>query len=223
MQEDGWNDHDKRMMRAAYWACCDHIDFHVGRVLQALEDSGQRENTIVIYTSDHGELLGDHGKLPKGPFLYDCSIQVPLIMSWPEKFKSGQRVKGLVELCDIAPTINDIVELGEKKRMQGISLRDVLEGNADTEHVRDEAYCEFHNSHGKDRPFLTMIRTDTHKIIVAHSSNEGELYDLVNDPGEHVNLWNDREYMEIKMELLTRLTHRMAFTCDPLPERVGIY
>ena len=61
--------------------------------------------------------------------------------------------------------------------------------------------------------------------LVRRYKNEAssELYDLVNDPGEHVNLWNDREYMEIKMELLTRLTHRMAFTCDPLPERVGIY
>ena len=218
-----WSDKEKRMMVAAYWAMCDHIDAHIKRLMDGLEASGQKENTIVIFHSDHGELLGDHNKSPKGPFLYDCSVQVPLIISWPGTIAAGKTVSGLVELTDIAPTVNDFLELGEEGSMQGQSLRAVLEDAQDTTHVRDSAYCEFHNSHGKEKAFLSMLRTETHKIIVAHKTNDGELYDLVTDPGEHTNRWDDPEYAAIKCDLLLQLSHRQAFTTDPLPQRVGIY
>ena len=70
-------DVDHRMIRASYWAMCDQIDTHIGRMIDALENAGQREHTIVIFSSDHGELLGDHGIYLKGPFFYDCSIRFP--------------------------------------------------------------------------------------------------------------------------------------------------
>ncbi len=220
-----WSDHDKKMMVAAYWAMCDHIDAHMQRLMDALEASGQRDNTIIMFHSDHGELLGDHNKSPKGPYLYDCSVRVPLIMSWPGHFAQGKRVQGLVELTDIAPTINDILDLGEEASMQGESLLTVLESDGDTAHVRENVYCEYHNSnpHGGNRIYLNMLRTETHKIIVAHSTNDGELYDLRADPGEHRNLWSDPDYAAIKCDLLLQLSHRQAFSTDPLPQRVGIY
>lgn len=77
----GWRERDLRWVRAAYWAMCDLIDAQVGRILQALTESDQCDHTLVIFTSDHGELLGDHGFTWKGPFLYDASLRVPLILS----------------------------------------------------------------------------------------------------------------------------------------------
>ena len=93
-ETDAGDPHEHRMCRAGYWAGCDQIDATVGTVLDALERTGQRENTIVIFTSDHGELLGDHGVYTKGPFLYDPTIRVPLIVSWPGHVPQGVRAAG---------------------------------------------------------------------------------------------------------------------------------
>ena len=87
------------------------IDDQVGRILAALEDSGQRENTIVIFTSDHGEMLGDHGLIQKGCRFYEGLTRVPLIWSWPGAFEADLRSPALVELTDIAPTLLEVCGL----------------------------------------------------------------------------------------------------------------
>ena len=218
---------DLRLMKAAYWAMCEHIDHHVGRILAALDATGQREDTIVIYTSDHGELLGDHGQLPKGPFLYDCSLRVPLILRWPGRWDGGRRLDGLVELVDLAPTLAPACALPaeEMRRMQGIDLAPWLAGQRDGARIRDDVYAEYPNSnpHGRDRLFMDMVRTPTHKLVSVHGTGDGELYDLVADPGEHRNRWSDPEMLAVKCDLLRRLSDRQARTCDPLPERIGIF
>src|SRR3546814_1538517 len=81
-------DEDHRLVRAAYWAMCDLIDQQVGRMLDALDRTGQRENTIVIFMSDHGEMLGDHGIYLKGPYFYEPAVRVPLIVSRSEEHTS---------------------------------------------------------------------------------------------------------------------------------------
>jgi arylsulfatase A-like enzyme len=216
---------DHRLVRAAYWAMCDQIDYHVGRMLAALDESGQRENTLVIYTSDHGELLGDHGIYFKGPFFYDCSIKVPLIVSMPGTIKA-QECSELVELLDLPQTILDAAGIEHHPGMMGRSLWPRLTGDVPDEH-RSDVYCESlaacagHNGETEQPAHATMVRTKTHKLVVAHGHDTGELYDLEKDPGEHRNLWNEPNAADLKSSLLLRLTNRIAFTVDPLPTRVA--
>jgi len=125
-----WSDmseRDHRLTRASYWAMCDLIDEYVGRMVETLERTGQRENTVIIYTSDHGEMLGDHGIYMKGPYFYDCAVRVPLILSWPGQIRS-QRSGALVELLDLAQTVLDAVGLPHHAGMQGKSLWPLLTG-----------------------------------------------------------------------------------------------
>lgn len=219
---------DLRFVKAAYYAMVDLIDAQVGRLLQALEDSRQTANTLVIFSSDHGELLGDHGVWPKGPFLYDCSVRVPLILSMPGTILTDRRAQGLIELTDLAPTLLEACGLPVHPGMQGRSVWPQLTGQAPLDTLRDDVLCEYHNSNpdasGRNGAiYLTMIRTRTHKLVNCHGTGEGELYDLANDPSELHNRWDDPQYASIKVDLLTRLSDRMAFTVDPLPPRVGVF
>ena len=218
---DTLTENDHRMVRAAYWAMCDLIDDQVGRMLAALDEHGMRENTIVIFTSDHGEMLGDHGIYLKGPYFYDCAVRVPLIISMPSTIKA-QRAGALVELTDLPQTILDACGIEHHPGMQGKSLWPLLTGKTGSDHHRDDVYCECYNAmpwHQDPTSQFTMVRTSQHKIVVDHGNDTGELYDLEKDPDEHTNLWSDSDYAETKIAMLTRMTHRMAFTVDPLPLR----
>jgi arylsulfatase A-like enzyme len=222
------NDQDHRLIRAAYYAMIDLIDEQVGRIIDSLERTGQMENTLVIFMSDHGEMLGDHGIYLKGPHFYDPAVRVPLIISMPGTVKSGVRTKALVELVDLAPTLLEAAGLPMHPGMQGKSLWPLLRGELDSDFHRKDVYSEYYNSGFKQEqeeygPFATMIRTDDHKLVVHHGLELGELYDLKLDPEETNNLWNDNDYMEVKLRLFKRLCDRMAWTVDPLPSRVSIW
>lgn len=213
---------DHRWVKAAYYAMIDLIDEQVGRILDALERSGQIDNTLIIFMSDHGEMLGDHGIYLKGPYFYDPAIQVPLIVAGPG-VKPGS-TKALVELVDIAPTLLETAGLPRHNGMQGLSLWPLLHDPADPH--RDSVYCEYYNAmpwHKKPEAHLTMVRTDRFKLTVNHSENSGELYALDSDPGETNNRWNDPALTAIQSELLLQLTHRMAWTADPLPVREAAF
>lgn len=224
---DRMTDGDHRLVTAAYWAMIDLIDVQVGRMIEALERTGQLENTLVIFMSDHGEMLGDHGIYLKGPYFYEPLIRVPLMMSWPDVIAKGRNSNALVELMDIAPTLLDAVgldaaELDGEPGMQGRSLWPLLTGAAPLEHHHDDVYCEYYNAmpwHRDPTAQATMIRTATHKLVVVHSLDTGELYDLMTDPNETHNVWNDPTQQTMKTALLLRLCNRMAWTVDPLPAR----
>jgi len=217
------NENDKREVTAAYYAMCELIDDQVGRILQALDESGQRENTIVIFMSDHGEMLGDHGLYYKGPYFYDEAIRVPLILRWPGKFQSGLKNDDLLELIDLAPTL--LQAAGIKKpadRLQGRSMLPVLTGSADNSiPAREFVFCEYYNSCSHPDAYATMIRSKEEKIVAYHGSDQGELYDLKNDPDEFHNLWSDPSQTERKIRLLKRCFDASVFTMDPGPPRLG--
>ena len=223
---DQMSETDHRLVRASYWAMCDLIDEHVGRMIETLERTGQRDNTVVIYTSDHGEMLGDHGIYMKGPFFYDCAVRVPLIVSWPGHVEA-RTSPALVELLDLPQTVLDAAGLPHHPGMQGKSLWPLLAGEGPGDEHRPDVYCEFYNAcDGHNGSFelpamTTMVRTLRHKLTVAHGHSTGELYDLEADPSETRNLWGDPAYAALKADMLVRLTDRMAWTCDPLPERVA--
>ncbi|MDP6117698.1 MAG: sulfatase-like hydrolase/transferase [Planctomycetota bacterium] len=219
------SDEEHRLVTAAYWAMCDLIDEQVGRMLEALDRTGQRENTIVIYMSDHGEMLGDHSIYLKGPYFYEPAVKVPLIVSWPGRIESDRRTNALVELMDLAPTLLDAAGLPRYPGMQSKSLWSLLtEDDSDLSHHHDTVYSEYY--HGmqarvEPAPFATMLRSERYKIVVAHGLETGELYDLREDPTETRNLWDDAAHSDTKMSMLKQLCDRMAFTADPLPERIG--
>ncbi len=213
---------DHRLIRAAYWAMCDLIDAQVGRMLDALERTGQRENTLVVFMSDHGEMLGDHGIYLKGPHFYEPAVRMPLIVSQPGAVQAG-RWKALVEFVDLAPTLLEAAGLQRYAGMQGRSLWPLLTGGAGADRHRDDVYCEHYGTTypepGAHSAYATMLRTDRHKLTIFHGTEDGELYDLRHDACETHNLWRDPASQRVKLELTLRLCDRMAWTVDPLPQR----
>ena len=217
----GMTDQDRREVTAAYYAMCEHIDHEVGRILNALDESGQRENTIVIFMSDHGEMLGDHGIYLKGPHFYEEAVRVPLVLRWPEKFKAGHRVDGLVELTDLAPTLLECAGVDVPNRMQGRSLQGQLTGRDDSGKFRDAVFSEYYNSWTHSDGYGTMLRTEKEKIVVYHGTEVGELYDLENDPDEFENLWDSPDRQEMKLRLMKQCFDASVFAMDPDPPRLG--
>jgi arylsulfatase A-like enzyme len=216
----------RQEVTAAYYAMIELIDDQVGRILRALEETRQRENTLVIFMSDHGEMLGDHGIYWKGPYLYDCMIRVPLILSWTGHFQAGLRSEALVELVDLVPTLLDAAGMPVPRRVQGRSLFHLCAGQADPREHREFVYAEDYNSltgHRRcsPRPYVTTIRTRTHKLSVVHGMALGELYDLQKDPDEFEDLWGDPAYQDVKFQLMKRVFDASVFAMDPLPERVA--
>lgn len=216
---------EHRIVRAAFHAMIDLIDDQVARILDALDRTGQREDTLVVFMSDHGELLGDHGLYLKGPFFYEPSVRVPLVLNWPGTI-APQTVEGLVELVDLVPTLLDAAGLPPEPGVQGKSLwSSIAKGQGRSD--RESVYCEYYNAmnwHDSPGPaFMTMIRDERWKLVADHGNGGGELYDLDADPGEHVNLWNHPDHREERFRMLEQLAARMAFTVDPLPARRAIW
>jgi choline-sulfatase len=221
---------EHRLVRAAYWAMCDLIDDQVGRMLDALERTGQLEDTLVVFMSDHGEMLGDHGLYLKGPHFYEPAVRVPLIVSRPGTIAPGRRSGALVELVDLAPTLLEAAGLPPHSGMQGRSLWPMLTGAASPERHREDVYCEYYGAmpwHKDPAAHATMVRTESHKLVAYHTVRtggaSGELYDLEQDPNETSNLWDEPAHAGLKCDMLQRLCDRMAWTADPLPRREAVW
>lgn len=217
------SERDHRLTRAAYWAMVDCVDYHVGRLLAFLEEKKLRENTIIIFMSDHGEMLGDHGIYTKGCFFYEQAVRVPLIFSCPGLIESGETSE-LVELTDIAPTLLEAAGLPRYEGMQGKSLWPYLTDPKKPYEFRDDVYCEFYNGtwhFSEPQAHATMVATKRYKLVKLHGIGEGELYDLESDPDELNNLWDASDCRDVKLEMLDRLSDRMAWTVDPVPPRLA--
>ena len=209
-----------KWIQAAYYAMIELIDDNVGRMLEALDRTGQRDNTIVIYMSDHGEMLGDHGLLLKGCRFYEPLVRVPLIMSWRGEFLEGTRRQALVELLDIAPTLLEAAGLPIPARMQGRSLMPLLRDPAATDQHREfvrSIYFHVILPAWKDTYFGSygsMYRDERYKLAVYHGHGLGELYDLEADPDEFDNLWDDPGHSALKLRLLMQSFDAAAFATD---------
>jgi len=214
-------DRDKREVTAAYYAMVELIDKQVGRMVAALEETGQLENTIVIFMSDHGEMLGDHGLFLKGPHFYDEAVRVPLIISWKDRFAADLRADCLMELIDITPTLLEAAEIDVPNTIQGRSLLPILLSQRDAGHHRDYVFSEYYNAWTHKHSYGSMLRTREEKIVVYHGTDQGELYDLKNDPDEFENLWNSPEHTKGKLRLMKACFDASVFTMDPCPIRLG--
>ncbi|MDA0336347.1 MAG: sulfatase-like hydrolase/transferase [bacterium] len=216
----GGNDH--RTLQAAYYAMIKLIDDQVGRMIEALKVSGQRDNTVIIFMSDHGEMLGDHGLIQKGCRFYEGLVRVPLILSWPGHFAPGLRSDALVELLDVMPTLMELAGEPVSSRVQGRSLLPMLKGTVDAAHHRDAVRCEYYDALDEpDGSFATMYRDQRYKLTVYHGHDLGELYDLQVDPVEFDNLWDDVDHQELKMQLLQKSFDASMLAMDRGSERIG--
>ena len=208
----------------AYYAQIELIDEGVGRMLAALERTGQRENTIIVFMSDHGEMLGDHGLRLKGCRFYEGLVHVPLILSWRGHFGSGLRSGALVELLDVMPTLLEAAGLPVPDHVQGRSLLPILTGAADAGRGRDLVRCEYHdalNLPGASQ--ATMIFDGRYKLAVYHGHQIGELYDLADDPHEFRNRWDDPALTGRKGDLLKRAFDATMLTMDKGSRRIAPY
>lgn len=208
-------------MTANYFGMISLIDHSVGRIMNAVRDLGIEEETLVIYTSDHGEFLGDHGLFLKGPMAYEGVLRVGLIIAGPG-VPGGKIVEDPVSTLDLAATFCDYAGTYLPEGAQSRTLRPLLVGGNET---RDAAYSEWkllpvRCGVGLD---LRTVRTRTHKLTLEMISEEGELYDLKNDPNEMCNLWADPGYAGVRKTLLDLIRERPGEVREKLPDPVGIY
>ncbi|MCM8542099.1 MAG: sulfatase [Lentisphaeraceae bacterium] len=183
-----------------YIRCIDSVDDAVGRVMDYLKEAGLEENTIVIYSSDQGFYLGEHGWFDKR-FMYEESFRTPLLVKWPGKVKPGTvNNKDIVSNLDFAQTFLDIAGAPQPSDMQGLSLKPVFEGNT-PDNWRKSFYYHYY-----EFPAVHSVRkhngvsTGRYKLINFYNENEQEFYDLKNDPQEMNNLINNPEYAKLIAE-----------------------
>ncbi len=187
-----------RRGRVGYYGLITYLDEKIGRLLDALEETGQRENTLIAYFSDHGEMAGEHGMWRKSNF-YEQSVRVPLQLAWPGRLPAGRRVNGVVSLVDLVATIVEAAG-ASSEGIDGDSLLALARG--DTEDWKDEAFSEY-LAHGVARP-MAMLRRGQYKLNYS-LDDPVELYDLVSDPGEFHDLGSDPAYQGIREELRNAL------------------
>jgi arylsulfatase A-like enzyme len=202
--------------RAYYLANVTMIDEKVGEILQTLEESNYLENSVVIFTSDHGDCLCDHGHSQKWT-MYDTITRVPMLVWSPGRIEGGRRLQGLCQQMDIAPFVLETAGVEVPKYFEAQSLGPALHGKEWS--GREVVYAE----HGRDgifqeTDFMSMVRTRDWKLVHFMGEDFGQLFDLRNDPGEVRNLWEDAASQPQKSVLLDHLREwRMQsqyHTCD---------
>lgn len=180
------------------------VDENLGRVLDYLDQSGLADNTIVIYSSDQGFFLGEHGWYDKR-WMYEESLRMPLLVRWPKGIKQGSINQDLVQNLDFAPTFLDLAGVPIPDDMQGMSLVPTMTGKPDAP-KRDSVYYHYYEYpavHSVARHY--GVRTDRYKLIHYYQNNEWELFDLNEDPNELTNVYADSNYTAIVTELTAEL------------------
>jgi arylsulfatase A-like enzyme len=205
---------------ANYYGMISLVDHQVGRILAALDDAGLADNTLVVFTSDHGELLGDHGLMLKGPMHYEGLLRVGLVMRGPG-IAAHQVNDQPVSTLDLAATFGDYASTPVASAVHSKSLRPLLAGVAGAQ--RDHAYNEWRLGPSRCGVALDLrtVRTRSAKLTVELATGAGELYDLSNDRHECVNLFDDPKHRGLRDELMQRLISRPDDIRNPLLEPVG--
>jgi len=212
-----------REMRIGYYAAIKFVDQELGRLLDLLESMKIAENTLVLFTSDHGDMLGDHELLVKGAYFYDPCTRVPLLLRWPARFGNGLRVPSLVQPHDLAATILEAAGCWTTEeraaRPESVSLLNICSGHEVETH--ENAVCLYRNTGLDDKhhyfdPAIdaTMIRNKRYKLNVYHNpvnqGPQGELYDMERDPGEVNSLWDHPDHQQVRVTMLEALTRWMV-------------
>ena len=221
----GLSHEQKQGIVAAYYTSTEWMDHNVGRVLAALEASGQADNTLVIYTGDHGYSLGHHGRFEKH-CMYEPAVRSPLILRLPGGASSGRTTAALTEFVDIVPTVLETCGVDIPPSVQGRSLVPVLTGRTDQH--REHVFITY--AHNEE----AMVRDDRFKLTFARGKRERDdgysprrpltghsitLFDLESDPDEYINLAQRPEHADRVQRMLTLLAEHLRQT-DRQPQRI---
>ncbi len=189
-------------LRAYYAANVTMIDTQVGRIMDSLAAEEYLDNSIVIFTSDHGDCLGDHGHIQKWT-MYDIVTRVPAIFWAPGRFKPGTRIPAQCQWMDIGQTVLELAGITPPGSMQTVSLLPALEG--EDWQGREYVYAEHPADNVYEGPYMTMIRSEKWKLVHFLGQSYGQLFDLEADPGELNNLWDDEGLAALKQSMLNTL------------------
>ena len=203
---------------ALNYGAISHLDDAVGRVIAKLESLGMAENTVVLFTSDHGDFFGDHQLLWKGPLHYQGLTRVPLIWFDPA-IPKGRRESQLCSTIDIAPTILERAGCVGYNGMQGMSLHDAMVNGTDLGRpallIEEEGQRIIFGFSSRVR--MRTLQTARYRLSVYHGTDLGEIYDLQEDPHELHNLWGESQHDELSQRLLYLLALQMIQYADESP------
>lgn len=203
---------------AAYYGMVSYTDHAIGKILGHLDALGLSDDTVIVFTTDHGHFLGKHGLGTKGAFHYEDVIKVPFLARVPGQKNPGFRCSDLISLVDLPKTFLSLAGIAVPAHMAGVDLTPVLRDGAASprEHVLVE------NRHEPDTVFLNTLVENRYKLTVYALADHGELWDLEADPDELHNRWDDPDYASIKSNLLLKLAQAQMLK-DPCPmPRVSI-
>ncbi|NLS79341.1 MAG: sulfatase-like hydrolase/transferase [Chloroflexi bacterium] len=201
-----YTDAELRGAKHGYYAMVSEVDAQVGRMLAYLDELGIADETIVVFTSDHGEWLGEHLRYGKGYPGHDCVSRTPLIVRWPGVVAEGRRVEAVVEAIDVLPTLLAAAAIPTPPHLQGRSFLDLLEGRA--QEGRDSALTEGDGWKSLRLPGLRYV---------VEASGKESLFDLRHDPGGYQNLAGEAEYAEALHDARLRLLQRLLQMERSLP------
>ncbi len=196
---------------AIYYGMVSMMDKYIGKILDHLEELNLADNTIIVFTTDHGHLHGQHGLIAKCVFNYEDLQRIPMIVSAPG-MPEGRRSDALQSLVDLAPTFLDCCGADIPRCMTGVSQKEVWNGTVPK--VRDHVRVE---NHHQPTTFNTRTYIDQrYKLTVYYGHDYGEMFDLEDDPGEIRNLWDCEEYQSLKQKLLLKLV-QAEMEDEPMP------
>jgi uncharacterized sulfatase len=209
--------HDKDQLAkdiAVYYGMTSLLDKYVGKILDSLKAMDLEDDTLVVFSTDHGHFFGQHGLIAKGPFMYEDMIRIPFIVRLPGKVKAGKRSASIQSLVDLAPTFLSMAGQPIPPAMTGLDQSPVWTGKRET--IRTHALVE----HRQD-PFSFHLKTyveERYKITVYWGQTYGELFDLKDDPDELRNLWDEPAARSIKEGMIFRfLQAEMEKESMPMP------
>jgi arylsulfatase A-like enzyme len=196
-----------------YLAVIQSVDDNIGRLLAFLDTSGLAKNTIVVYTSDQGFFLGDHGLFDKR-FMYEESLRMPFLVRWPGVIKPGTHGDAMALNVDFAPTFLEAAGLAVPAAMQGRSLVPVLRGQVPSDWRTSMYYRYYHDPGDHNTRAHYGVRTRTHKLVYYWKKDQWELFDLVHDPAEMHNLYGQPGHEELTRTLKAELARLKAAVKD---------
>ena len=221
------NEDEARKFIAYTYGAISMIDHGVGQILAALNSFGLDKNTIVIFTSDHGDFMADHGMILKGAAHFQGVLKVPFIWKVPGVTTPGTMTNSLASSIDIPTTILNLLNIKDKyqpKVMQGHDLTPILK-DPETK-VRDHCIIEEDEDYedAKDLSGLPSLKvrtmvTEGYRITVYNKEGAGDLYNLKEDPSEIHNLWDDENFKDLKSKLLNKMLHELIKLQDRTPRR----
>ena len=206
---------DWQRVIAHYWGYCTFIDAQIARILARLDALDLAENTVVIYCSDHGDMVGSHRLFNKGMYMYDEIYRIPLLIRWPGVTTAGTRCNEFVSLVDLMPTLLDIADVQPPHTLDGRSLKPLMQG-ASVPDWPDDIFAEFH---GYESTLFSqrMVRTKRWKYIY-NPGAEDELYDIAGDPAELHNLAGRLGHRHVLRRMKARLLRWLERTHDTIAE-----